>query len=241
MFVYTNHLRLYECYPRFTLQLHTANEEQEKHHLLYILGRFWVLVFWVCFFFFFKIGNYFYTNSLKRLNMFLGVLSEFFQLADWAASPTLTSYLQVAPWEWLLDYKRVKGVSWRLGKRRERERDLREGWVLKECPQVNGALSSLKVGKKVSTLMGWVPFSFWFVPRTLHQPGQLEAQPGTSVMQFKHHWGWAGFKVFKVPPLGFRGRQRVWELTLSLSRAAFPGLCVSAKLVAGLKGISSIC
>lgn len=39
MIVYIIHLRLYECSPRFILQLHTANEEQEKHHLLafYIL------------------------------------------------------------------------------------------------------------------------------------------------------------------------------------------------------------
>lgn len=34
MVVYIIHLRLYECSPRFILQLHTANEEQEKYHLL---------------------------------------------------------------------------------------------------------------------------------------------------------------------------------------------------------------
>lgn len=54
MVVYIIHLRLYECSPRFILQLHTANEEQEKYHLL---------VFCILVLIFFKVYMNFCTSS----------------------------------------------------------------------------------------------------------------------------------------------------------------------------------
>lgn len=43
MFVYTISLRLYECSPRFILQLHSANEDQEKDifkHFIFFFSSF---------------------------------------------------------------------------------------------------------------------------------------------------------------------------------------------------------
>lgn len=108
MFVYIIHLRLYECSPRFILQLHAANEEQEKCHLLvfYILD----LIF-----FFLKCirisapvlqqigllveaGLQWWRVQTQFSAICKNVLKGTVWIKSWKASPSLTSSLQV-PWE----------------------------------------------------------------------------------------------------------------------------------------------
>lgn len=174
--------------------------------------------------------------------MCLRVLSEFFQLTDWAVSlvqyhpllPVLYKYHR----SWHLDHKIVKGAFWRLMKKRERQtgRLQKRGWCWKTVPGWMGPTDQAEGRKKVLDV-DWdeLPFSFLFVPRTLLQSGHLTHHPGcwrpnqlsgTAMVQFKRRWSWASFKLAH---LGLRGRQTAQELMLNLSCPAFPGPCADAK------------
>lgn len=107
MFVYIIHLRLYECSPRFILQLHAANEEQEKCHLL---------VFYILDLIFFLKCIRISAPVLQQIGLLVeaglqwwrvqtqfsaickNVLKGTVWIKSWKASPSLTSSLQV-PWE----------------------------------------------------------------------------------------------------------------------------------------------
>lgn len=194
-------------------------------------------------------------------------MSEFFQLADWAESlvqcHSLLSVSYKYHGSWHLDHKIVKGAFWRLGKRKDKQADLKEEVGTKRLSLGGwGPLSRLKVERKVSTLTGMsclfpcclYPGHFTKVAMALtnlanRRPNQLL---GTSTVQFKCHRSWLSFKLAH---LGFRGRQTVQELALSLSCASFPdpvqvlsnphrypcNHTVTSSAAGCFKGISSTC